>query len=289
MPQARGALARVGVGGLGMEVLVVDADGQRRHPHVPARQADGGRVVDHGHVEVLAHAGEEVADVRVGLEGEQVGSEQPTEQLLAPAEDAEHGRRRKRDVPEDAEPGADAGGAQEPGHEAEVEVVDPDEVAGRHAGLHDRREALVGRPVGGPVTLLDAAAAREHVAQRPQHLVRESRVVVADLALLQADRADRVVEARRLGTELVVRVLADPGDPGAAVGAQRIVEGAGEAAHRAQRAHALRAAHHLERRTIGHDDQTRGASHPRNGYCARAAPGGQFPARIMATGGRSPR
>ena len=171
VPETRGALAARRLGGLGPEALVVDADGQRRHPHVPARQADGGRVVDHGHVEVLAHTGEEVADVRVGLEAEQVGSEQAAEQLLAPAQDAEDRRRRERDVPEDAEPGADAGGAQEPGHEAEVEVVDPDEVAGRHAGLHDRREALVGRPVGGPVALLDAAAAREHVAQRPQHLV----------------------------------------------------------------------------------------------------------------------
>ena len=270
MPQARRTLSGGRLGCLRPEVLVIDADGQRRHPHLPARQADARGIVEDRHVEVLAHAGEEVPDVGVGLEGQQVRPEQPAQQLLTPAENAEDRRGRKRDVPEDAEPGGDAGGAQQPGHEAEMEVVDPHEVAGHHTGLHRCREALVGRPVGGPVVLLDAAAARKHVAQRPEHLIREPGVVVADLALLQPDGADRVGEPRGLGAEVVGRMLPDPCDPGAVVGSQRVVEGRRETAHRALRMHALRAAHHLEGRAIGHDDQTRGA-HARISLCARPA------------------
>ena len=261
MPQARGALARVGVGGLGMEVLVVDADGERGHAHVAPRQAHRRRVVHDGDVKKLPDVREEVPDVGLGLEREQVRPEQPGQQLLAPAQDAEDRRRRKGNVPEDPDPDRHAGTAQEPRHQAQMEIVDPDEIVSRDARGHGGGEALVGRTIGHPVVLLDATATGEHVAERPQHLIREAGVVVADLALLQAHGADRIGEAGGLGGQLVGHVLPDPGDPRAAVEAERIVERAGEAADRPQGAHALWTAHHLDRCTIGHYDQTRRTGH----------------------------
>src|SRR5207245_1617613 len=86
---------------------------------------------------------EEVLRVAVGLEADQVGAQHAREQLRAPRADAEHRRRWEGQVPEETHTHRRAGGAQETGDEAEMEVVDPDEVPGTRLRPHGGREALV--------------------------------------------------------------------------------------------------------------------------------------------------
>src|SRR5947209_19871788 len=90
------------------------------------------------------------------------------------------------------------------------------------------------------------------MTERPETLIGEARVVVVDLALLQANGPDGIRKAGGPGGQLVARLHSDPGDPESAVRAERVVERARQPAHGTHREEPLRPAHHLDGCPVRH-------------------------------------
>ena len=250
----------------------LDAHRKRHHMHVAPRQAYARTFLVRRQVQEVAHAIEEVLRVPVGLQPDQVGAEHPREQLGPPRADAEHGRRRERQVPEETDVHGHAGGAQETGHQAQVEVVDPDEVAGGGLRPHRGREALVRLLICRPERGLEAAPVREHVTQWPEDLVGEARVEGGGVALLQADGADRIRESRVRRRELPVGRPRGPGHPHSAVLSHGVVQGVGKAAGGASRSPAGGSAAHLDGGGVRQNEKPARRTHVgRDSTCIRCA------------------
>ena len=73
--------------------------------------------------------GGEVAEVGGGVEADQVGAEHALEQLLPGRQGAEQLFGRERDVQEEADPGVGEPAPEQAGHQQQLVVVDPDQVA----------------------------------------------------------------------------------------------------------------------------------------------------------------
>jgi hypothetical protein len=173
---AQGALGRSRAGAL-RKVAGVDRDRVRRRQHPTPGQGDRPPL----DADVLAQArarAQEVVAVRLGVEGDDIGTKQPVQHLLAPRQPAEDLRRRERHVQEEP----DRAGARTPEqtrHEHQVVVVHPAEAASTHP---DRGETLVHVPVGPPPAPLEDGLLDQPVQQRPKRPVRKAVVVVLDLA-----------------------------------------------------------------------------------------------------------
>jgi hypothetical protein len=151
------------------------------------------------------------------VKSEQVGAEQALEQLAAPGQDAEHLRRRKRDVEEEPDARIREPFAQQGGEEHQLIVVDPDRVARRVGACHRIGEHLVHFAIGVPTDGVYGHAIDEVVQQRPEHAVREAVVEAVDLLLRQEHREDgALLQAPRQFIALrrrTVRDVARPANP----------------------------------------------------------------------------
>ena len=158
----------------------VPRDVPRAQRDVPAEQV-GARV-------------QEVARVLVDVEAEEVGAEQPLQELAPHRQHPEDLRRRPRRVqePADAQPRLTL--AQQAGQQHQVVVVHPHHVL----GARNRRDGVgklgVGQAVRLPLLLLEAGGAllalgraRDVVEERPEHVVAEAVVVAARERLVEED------------------------------------------------------------------------------------------------------
>jgi hypothetical protein len=149
--------------------------------------------------------------VRVGrpLESDEVGAEQPVEDLTAPGELREQLVGRERDVVEEADPQVRSNVAEQLRHQLELVVLHPDGRAGGCLGGGDVREPPVDVHVAVPPAAVVDRRGDDVVVERPQRAVRHALVVVRDLPAGQRD-GDEVhvggVERRR-------RLPLGPGPP----------------------------------------------------------------------------
>jgi hypothetical protein len=108
------------------------------------------------------------------------------------------------------------------GEPQQVEVVDPDRIAGAGGGGHRLGQPAVGALVVAPVALVEPAAVERVVQQRFEGRVGEPRRAVAARRPEAPDLAARVRRARAAAEP----VVAGGGDPGAkAVGDRRAERG----------------------------------------------------------------
>ena len=115
--------------------------------------------------------------VREGVKADQVGAEEPLEDLIAPREGAEDVARRKRDVEKEADLRPRNQPPQEPRNEHQLVVVNPNQVA-RLVALGDGGgELLVHLTIGVPVVGVRRDEIELVVKERPENAVREAVVV----------------------------------------------------------------------------------------------------------------
>jgi hypothetical protein len=198
--RARASVLREGFG--------VDRDRMRGRPHPPARQRDRPTLNSDVFTKARARAHEVVA-VRVGLERDDVGAEQPIEDLLAPRQPGVDLRGREPHVQEEPDrPGVAA--AEQARYQHQVVVVHPPHAPSTRL---DRGEAFVHVAVGSPPAALEDRLLDQPVQQRPERAVREAVVVVLDLASAQRDGEEVDVETFDAARKLVGAAV--PADPGA--------------------------------------------------------------------------
>ena len=249
-PKAARVRPHCGVVRLLAQAPRLDTHREHHDPHVTPRQSHPEGILVHRQVQEVTDAVEEALRIAFGLDADQVGAQHARQQLRAPRANAEHRWRREGQVPEETHAHRCAGVAQETGHEAEMEVVDPDEVPRIRLRPHGGREALVRLLVRRPERGLEAAAVREHVTQRPEHLVGEPGIEGGRVAFLQANGAHGILEPRvRRGEHLFGRSRG-PGHPHPPVLLHRRIQRARQATHGASRPHAGGVAAHLDGRAM---------------------------------------
>ena len=134
------------------------------------------------------HQADEVGRTAGELEADQVGAEQPLEDLAAPRQLAEQLGGRERDVEVEADPQVGAQLAQHLRHQLELVVLHPDGgVLGGDLG-GALGEALVDPDVGVPPLAVELRLGHEVVVERPQGAVGEALVELLDLLGGQVDR-----------------------------------------------------------------------------------------------------
>ncbi len=152
-----------------LPLIGLDADGQGREAH-------GAPIHLHAvHLalqpEHLQQGTAEVVQMPVRLEGQRIRAQQPAQQWLALGQDAEDLRRGKGDVQEEADARFRRALADHLGHQHELVVVGPDEIALPMPAQDRVGEALVGLAVGAPALGREDDARGEAVQQRPQGVV----------------------------------------------------------------------------------------------------------------------
>ena len=162
------------------------------------------------------------------LEADQVGPEQPFEDLAAPGQLLEELLRRERDVQVEADAQVRPELAQHLRDQLELVVVDPHGGALRGDLGGPVGEALVDREVGVPPLTVELRLGDHVVVDRPQGAVGEALVELLDLLGGQRHRHQlEAVVLERL--ELGLRP-AGPADPDAVVGPHDRLQGADQAA-----------------------------------------------------------
>jgi hypothetical protein len=214
--------------------------------------------VDHGALGLVAeqppHGAREVARVGRALEADDVGAEQPLDDLGAPRELGVDPVGRERDVVEEADREIRPLLAEHLRHELQLVVLHPHRPAlgGHQCGAVG--EATVDLHVALP-PLPMVGGRRDHVVvERPQGVVGEALVVELDLLGREAngDEVDAVV-LERIG--LVVGAPG-PADPRAVGFAHHRLEGRHEAAGRgAERRIAVGIRDAVDRQAVGDDDE----------------------------------
>ena len=178
-------------------------------------------------VEELVGSSDEVGRTGRALEADEVATEQPLDDLLAPRQPGEQLDRWERDVQEEADDEIGSLRAQHAGDELQLVVVDPDDRPLRGDVRQREREALVDGLIGVPLVAAVGRLAEGVVIERPERVVGEALVV--ELDLLGGDRHRMKVDAfdgERLGGVVGV---AGPPDPRAAALAQHRVQRPDEA------------------------------------------------------------
>ena len=195
--------------------------------------------------------GDEVLGRHLALEPDEVAGQQSPQHLLAPRQPHVQLLGREGDVEE--EPDADVGSqlAQEQGHELEVVVVHPHHGAFGRLGRRRLGEALVDPDVALPPRRLERRAADGVVVERPQRLVGEPVVELADVVFGQGDRHEP--DAVTLERRRRVAGRARPTDPCAAPMVQHRNGGAHQASW--ARLPVVAVLRPLNGEAIGHDDQ----------------------------------
>ena len=195
------------------EALHVDADRMDADADTTSLEADP--VVFRGEPQDPEAGGAEVARVVVRVEADVVAAEHAEQQVLARRQQTVDLGRRERDVQEEADLQVRPCLAQQPGHEHQVEVVDPDARALRRRSEDRVREALVDLDVALPRAFLEVDLVDEVVEQRPDRLVGDA-VVVELLVLLVEEDGDQPLLGEPF-PDLVPPVLghraAGPADP----------------------------------------------------------------------------
>ena len=165
----------------------------------------------------LAHEAHEVRGAAGQLEPDQVGAEQPLEQLPSPRQLLEQLGRWERDVQVEADPQVGAQLAQHLGDQLHLVVVHPDQSAlvGQLRGRV--REPLVHLDVGVPPLAVELRLGHQVVVERPQRGVGETLVVALDL--LGGHRQRVEIEAVDLEGFEVLLGAARPAHPDSGVGA----------------------------------------------------------------------
>ncbi len=220
-----------------LEPLDVDRDRERRRAHgAPVGEVDEvavGLVPD-----PLADQPDEVLRAAGQLEADQVGAEQPLEDLAAPGQLLEELGRRERDVQEEADVEVGAQLAEHLRHQLQLVVVHPDGRAlGRPVG-GVLGEAPVHRDVRVPPLPVELRLGDDVVVERPQGGVGEALVEALDLLLGQRDRVQShavVVEGLQAGLG-----AARPADPDAVVGAHHRLDRGDQATGRGRATPACR-------------------------------------------------
>lgn len=229
--------------GLAADPLEVHADGEGADPGGVAPVDHGRGLAIHPGLQLPGDRVQEVVAVGADVEAQDVGAQEPFQELPPPGGEAEDLRGGPRDVPEVADPGLVAGLLEEAGEEAEVVVLGPD--AGLAVDfLQDRLgEVAVDLDVVPPVRLPEGGADVGDVAERPEGLVGQAVVVPRRLLLGQPDPLQGVARGLRRNRDLPLGVhhlpiggAAAVGDPQPPRGAQDRVEGGDQPAGRAEAA-----------------------------------------------------
>jgi hypothetical protein len=201
-----------------------------------------------------------VLQVGVRLEGDEVGSQQAAQKLLASRQHPEQVRGRKRNVQEEADCGLGRGLAEELGKEHQVVVVHPHLVTRAVVGEDDITKSRVRLHVGLPALGVVDEAGGELVEEGPQGLVRIALVEAAGERRRQIDRDEAlpILPARQHLVATLVsgfRSLARPADPEPAASRHHGGERRGQTTGAALLAPALGAALQRQREAIRNDDQ----------------------------------
>ena len=157
------------------------------------------------------HQTDEVRRRAGQLEADQVGAEQPLQQLAAPRDLAEQLAGRERDVQEEADPQVGPLLAQHLRDQLQLVVLHPDHgVLGGDLG-GPVGEAAVDGDVRVPPLAVELRRRDDVVVQRPQGGVGEALVVVLDLVVRQRHRHQRQARVLERLHLVVGTVPADPG------------------------------------------------------------------------------
>ena len=178
----------------------------------------------------LADQPDEVGGAAGQLEADQVGAEQPLEQLAPPRQLLEQLGRRERDVQVEADPQVGPELAQHLRDQLHLVVVHPHQGAlvGQLGGLVG--EPLVDLDVGVPPLAVELRLGHQVVVERPQGGVGEALVVALDL--LGGHRHRVQVEAVGLERLEVLLGAARPAHPDPVVGAHHRLDRGDQAAGR---------------------------------------------------------
>ncbi len=186
---------------------------------------------------------EEIVAVRLRVKPDQVGAEQPVEDVALPGADAERLGIRPRNVPEDADARVRPRLLDHPRQEREVIVLHEHHRARRALDLldHGFGELPVRFAIARPVGLAEQGPRVRDVAERPHALVGEAVVVAFFFLGRQPDAAQRVLgvvgrhaEAIPVVDPLAVGVAGTVRDPRARARPQHGLERRDEAARRNQ-------------------------------------------------------
>ncbi len=181
--------------------------------------------------EQASHGPREVPGVGGALEADDVGAEQPVQDLPPPGQLRVDAVRRERDVIEEPDDQVGSALAEHPRHELQLVVVYP-----HHGAVGCRARGRLGESTVDPHVRLPPFAVERRrrddvVVERPERVVRETLVVLLELRLRERHRDDRdAAVLERL--ELAIGD-ARPADPRAVGGAHHGLEGGDEAAGRA--------------------------------------------------------
>ena len=170
------------------------------------------------------HGGDEIACVARNVKAHQIAGQQAVDDLVAPRQDVEDIRRRKRRVMEEGDAHIGTHLAHERRHQPQVVVVHPDHGPGRGFLAGRFGEQAVDFAEGGPVAIFSGVQRGETVENRPQRLLRGDMVELADLfagqgqahhfvAAITVFHGDAAFEFRRLAGRRLF-----PGDPARALG-----------------------------------------------------------------------
>ncbi len=188
--RARIRLALLAGGSTGGDLLDLgDVDRDREHAGAHSSALVQDDVAVAVCVEQLVGSGDEVGRTGRALEADEIATEQPLDDLLAPWQSGEQLDRRERDVQEEADRDITASlGAQHPGDELQLVVVDPHHRPLRRDARQREREPFVDGVVGIPLVTVVGRLAESIVVERPQRVVREALVVELDLLRADPDR-----------------------------------------------------------------------------------------------------
>ena len=180
-------------------------------------------------------AGEEMANVAVGMEPNEVCSKEAGEDLSSPGQVPEDFERGKGDVVEVTDLGIGKTFPEHLREEHQVVVVDPDGVVGPGHLHHGVAELLVHPLVNLPCLGVVLCIEVEVVEERPESIVAEPVVVVPDVVRGEEDRvalllSEHLGDPVSLFILLLLDVHAGPADPEAFVGFVKRTDSGGKAA-----------------------------------------------------------
>ena len=237
----------------------VDRDRERGGVHDPAVLVHSGAA--RPQAQQVPGQPEEVLRGQRALEADQVGAEQPAQDLRPARQLHEQFDRRERDVQEEADAQVRADRAEHRRHQLQLVVLHPD--GGLLAGLLGGRlgEPLVDPPVRLPPAALVDRRLDRVVVQRPQAGVGEALVVPLHVVRGQRDRVQRhPVQLERLGRRLAgFRRATGPADPGAVLRGEYRVQRGHQTARTASPGAPLTDGHLVDGQPVrDHDEGTAG-------------------------------
>jgi hypothetical protein len=215
--------------------------------------------------------------IRERVEADEVRPEDPLEHLLAPRQDPQDLRRRKRDVEEKPDGGGGQARSDHSRHEHELVVVDPDEVARLPHARDEVGKLLVDCAVHVPLLRVRGNAVEQVVEEGPEHRVGEAVVVLAHLRGREVDR--QAPELAQMGIHrLALRVrhsrdVAGPTDPCPPRLLMRTAQAGGQPAAASLHGHVVAFRRHGDRQPVRHENEPRHLSRTlARSVCPRARP-----------------